>query len=163
MANREWEVGNAISPIEGKTVQDFLYFEGMYNPTLRFSFTNVLEEDFVSYWNSQRYIVKAHQSVKLPHHLAQKFTKEIVDKMMMADNKGVSMAVPASRKPYEDKVVSLLPAEESSEMEIIRNEFIEKVNKDASRQVGEPDEPIEPPKLDFEDLSRQDFGKGKKK
>lgn len=154
MSNREWEVAKNDNPLKGATVQDFLYFEGMFNPVLRFSFTNVLDEDFRSAWNSKPYVVKAHQSVKLPHYLAQKFTKEIVDKMMQNDKKGLAMAVPAERKPYEDKVLALLPSEETTELEVIRDEFIEQVKRDSSRREGVADEqsPAVAPTMDFEDL-----------
>lgn len=159
---KEWEVGEASSPAEGKTIQDFLYFEGMFNPVLRFAFTNVLDEDFVSYWDGVRQTVKPHTTVKLTHHLAVKFTKEIVDKLMQKDNKGLGMAVPATRKPYEDKVLSLLPSEDSQELEILKSQFIEQVKEDAAREPGVAYEAPEVPKLDFEDLSEKNFSEPRK-
>lgn len=134
--NRGWEVKHAPA-FQGKTTQDFLYFEGMYNPLARFAFTNVLDEDFVSYWNSRQYTIKPHQTVKLQHHLACKFTKEIVDRMMTRDKIEKNMAVPLARKPYEDKVLSLLPnAEDDFELQVIRDSFVEQVRHDAEKQVG---------------------------
>ncbi len=157
MSNNGWEIGKAPEGKQGQTIQDFLYFEGMFNPVARFAFTNVLDEDFVSAWNSVPYTVKPHQTVKLPHHLAHKFTNEIVNRMMQKENKGLMMAVPAARKSYEDKVLSLLPTESSSELEVIKQEFIEQVKRDASRVEGESDaqSPQAPMSLDFEDLNNR--------
>lgn len=155
MENRPWEVSRESAPvIKGTTIQDYLYMEGMYNPVLRFAFTNILDTEFHSAWNSKPYVIPAHASVKLPHYLAAKFTKEIVDIMMNHENKGLLMAVPANRKPYEDKVLSLLPDEDSLEMQIIKNDFIEEVKRDSSRIEGEADaqSPAESVNLDFEDL-----------
>lgn len=161
--SRGWEISHAENSLEGKTIQDFLYFEGMYNPVLRFAFTNTLEHDFVSYWGGKRYIVKPGDTVKLPHYLAVKFTKEIVDQVMQEQKMGMSLGVPAMRKPFEDKVLSILPPEEGSELEVIKQEFVDQVLKDASKKPGVPDEPVDTPELNFEDLRKKNFSEAKKK
>ena len=116
---------------------DILHPEGLFNPTLRFAFTNITEEDFKSYWNGSPIIVKAGQTVELSHHLAVKMTKEIVDKIMLQEVKiddeahadvpyyrsprGMNLGVPAARKVWEDKVVRMLePDEESPEIQVIK-------------------------------------------
>lgn len=161
---RAWEVARAPEGVQGKTIQDFLYFDGMYNPVLRFGFTNVTDDVFHSGWNSQPYKVQPHQTVKLPHHLARKFTEELVDALMKKDNKGMMIGVPAARKPYEDRILTILPSENSAELEIIKNDFLEEIKRDASRVEGEADaqSPASSLDLDFEDLSRKNFVEPKK-
>ena len=156
---RGWEVQIAPEGVKGQTIQDYLYFEGMFNPIARFAFTNVLDEDFSSKWSGQTHAVKAHQTVKLPHYLAAKFTKEIVDILMNRDNRELFMAVPAMRKPYEDRVLALLPDEQSTELEIIKSQFIEQLQRDTARPEGVPDEPVDNLELDFDDLRNRDIGK----
>lgn len=162
---RSWEIQNSPEGKQGQTIQEYLYFEGMYNPVVRFAFTNILDENFVSAWNSRPYVVKPRETVKLPHHLAAKFTREIVDILMNRDNKGLLMAVPENRKPYENKVLSMLPQEESMEMEVMKNEFIEELERDINRKEGESDSqsPSESISVDFEENSyKQDKIRGKK-
>lgn len=163
MSNQPWEVSPDQRTANGKTIQDIIYFEGMYNPALRFAFTNVLDKDFVSGWNSNPYIIKPNSTVKVPHHLAVKFTKEIVDILMDEDKKGLQKAVPAVRKAYEDRVLKFLPPENAQELEIIKNDFVQQIRNDASRLPGVPDEPVQPPQMDFEDLRPQNFGDKPKK
>lgn len=156
--NRGWEITQA-EPFKGKTVQDFLYFEGMYNPAIRFAFTNVLSEDFVSFWNSRRYSVKPHQTVKLQHHLAVKFTKELVDRLMVQDKKEKMMGVPNARKEYEDKVLTLMPqTEDDMELQVIKDNFADEVRRDTEKQVGVREEELAFPALNVDDLSPKNFG-----
>jgi len=155
--NRPWEV-KAIEPdLSGRTIQDFIYFEGMYNPLVRFAFTNVLDTEFKSYWNSRPFTVKPHETVKLTHHLAVKFTKELVDKLMFLDKKPESLAIPELRKPYENKVLALLPFEDENQLEIIKGDFLDQIARDTSRPEGEPDaqSPAETISLDFNDMKNR--------
>lgn len=161
---RGWEVNHVTQkPITGKdgnplTIQDFIYMEGMYNPTLEFSFTNVLDEDFNSKWGGMKYNVKPHQSVKLPHHLFVKFVTELVDFQMQRDRAGMMLAVPAARKPYEDKIGAFLGVvQDETKLEVITGQFIEKVTQDINKQPGVPDEPIEFPEMNADNLARKDF------
>lgn len=137
--------------------EDLLHPEGLFNPTLRFAFTNITDEDFTSYWAGQPIIVKAGQSVELTHHLAVKMTKEMVDKIMQGEAKldevnyyknnpntapnmyrspiGSMMGVPSARKEWEDKVCRLMSQdEESPEMVLmktqLRDEILAGVNKE---------------------------------
>lgn len=126
--------------------EDLLHPEGLYNPGLRFAFTNITEEDFTSYWGGQPIVVKAGQSVELTHHLAVKLTKELVDKIMYGEAtldevnyyknnpntapnayrspKGSMVGVPAARKVWEDKVCHLMSQdEESPEVQVMRAEL----------------------------------------
>lgn len=120
--------------------------EGLFNPALRFAFTNITDEDFTSYWGGQPIIVKAGQSVELSHHLAVKMTKEMVDKIMQGEAKldevnyyknnpntapnvyrspiGSMMGVPSARKVWEDKICRLMSQdEESPEIQVMRAEM----------------------------------------
>lgn len=151
--NKGWEVSKNEPQASGLTIQDLIHFEGMYNPTLRFAFTNVQDNEFVSYWGGKQYRIKPHQSVKLPHHLAVKFTKEIVDRILQEKGKAATMGHPLVREPIENEVLKILPSEDSAEMEVIRQEFIEQIKGDVSAQPGVPVEPIIAPKMDFEDLT----------
>lgn len=118
-------------------MEDLLHpTSGLFNPTLRFAFTNVTTEDFVSYWDSQPIIIRPGQTVELSHHLAVKLLKEMVDKIMIGDAKldetnyyknnpnaiantyrspkGSSLGVPAARKVWEDQIIKQLAPDEES-------------------------------------------------
>lgn len=156
--NKGWEVHEKDDdPLEGKTVQDFLYFEGMYNPIVRFAFTNDSNQPFVSYWDSGKITIQPHDTVKLEHHLAQKFTRELVDRLMDEDGKGALRFIKANRKPYEDRILSFLPIETGTTMEVIKSKFVAQLAADASRQVGVRMTQPEMPKMDFNDLTKQNF------
>lgn len=127
---------------------------GVYNPALRFAFTNITEEEFESAWGGQPIKIPAGKTVELSHHLAVKLTKEIVDKIMIgeakldevANNKGnpyyrspkgMSLGIPSAREVWEKKVVRLLDVdEESPEMQTVRSKIREELLSDfeASKQ-----------------------------
>jgi len=138
---------------------DILHPEGLFNPAFRFAFTNITEEDFTSYWGGKPITIKPKQTVKLRHHLAVKFLKELVDKIMQGEAKldevnfyksnpnsapnsyrspkGLSLGVPAARKVYEDQIIKQLPSEEEGvEFEILKSEFREQLERDLSQQVS---------------------------
>lgn len=128
--------------------------EGMYNPLWKFAFTNITEEDFTSKWNGDPIVVKAGQTVTLPHHLADKMTDELVNKIMTTaikanevkyykDNPNTapnfyrapsSLGVPAARKVWEDQIVRRLAVnEESPEMQVMRAEMREQLEADMAK------------------------------
>lgn len=145
---------------------EVLHPEGLYNPLLRFAFTNITNEDFVSYWNSKPITIKPGQTVKLKHHLAVKFLKELVDKIMTGEAKldeveyykrnqnaaplsyrspkGLSLGIPAARKVWEDQIIKQLPTEEDTvEFEVMRQEFIEEIERDLNAKPST--EPVKVP------------------
>ena len=122
--------------------------DGVFNPARRFAFTNILEEDFVSYWGGSPIVIKPGQTVELPHHLADKLTDEMVNKIMITGiktneveyymnnpNAAVntyrapsSLGVPQVRKQWEDKIVRELKVdEESPEIQILRAQMREEI------------------------------------
>ena len=137
----------------------YLNINGIYDPTKRYAWTNVSEEDFASAWNSSPISVKAGDTVELPQHLAVKFTDELVDKLMTQEFKldevkmreknpdllvprsprGMSLGVPAARKVYEDMICrELAPDEESPQMQIerarIKEELLNQMNAEVSKE-----------------------------
>lgn len=133
-----------MSHLVGKT-------EGLFNPLLKFAFTNITEEDFTSAWNGVPITVKAGQTVSLPHHLANKLTDELVNLIMIGAVKTneveyykrnpntapnmyrapSSLGVPAARKVWEDKIVRQLAVdEESPEIQVMRAQIKEELERD---------------------------------
>lgn len=143
----------------------------MFDPTLRFAFTNITGEDFVSAWNSSPITVKPGQTIEVKHHLAVKFTKELVDKIMIGEAKmdelkvdrpyyqspkGMSLGVPELRKVWEDKILRPLKAnEESPEIQIMRSQLKEELERDMSRQEGVSEEPLPTSIADFADVTNK--------
>lgn len=71
---------------------------GIYTPGMRFAFTNISDEDFVSYWAKVPILVKAGETIELSdatplpgtgmgQTLAVKMTGELVDKIMLREVK----------------------------------------------------------------------------
>jgi len=120
--------------------------EGLFDPSLRFAFTNITEEEFVSHWNGSPIKIKPGDTIELSHHLAVKLTKELVDSIMIGNAKldelaknqpyyrspmGSSLGVPAARKVWEDKICRQLEVnEESPEMQIMRAKIREEIMSD---------------------------------
>ena len=114
--------------------------EGLYNPTLRFAFTNITDDTLESKWDSAPITVPAGATVDLPHHLAEKLTKELVDKIMMGltsiggsktKNEGMSLGVPQARVIWEEKIVRPLEVdEESPQMQIMRAQIKSELEAD---------------------------------
>lgn len=118
------------------STQDTLHPEGLFNPLLRFAFTNITEEPFISAWDGNPITVSAGATVELTHHLAVKMTKELTDKIMIGQAKLDALAkgltgantprtgnlgVPAARKVWEDKICRELKVdEESPQVQILR-------------------------------------------
>lgn len=130
--------------------------QGLYNPLLKFAFTNITEEPFTIQWNGAIVtVVAAGVTVELPHYLAVKCVKELVDKIMIGNAKlnelefyskninaipntyraPSSLGVPAARKVWEDKIVRLMePDEESPQTQIMRAQLKEEIMRDLSAE-----------------------------
>ncbi len=140
-------------------MKSFLEVNGVYNPALRFAFTNITEGDFVSAWNGSAVTIKPGQTVELPHHLAVKFTGELVDKIIMGNAKldevtkakegyrspiGMSLGVPTARKIWEDQILRELAVdEESPQVQVIRAQIREELERDL--KVEKTSEPVSVP------------------
>lgn len=164
--------------------EDLLHPSGVYNPGLRFAFTNITQEDFTSYWGGQPITVKAGRTVELPHHLAVKMTREIVDKILVGEAKldevtyyknnpgaspnsyrspkGMAIGVPEQRKPFEEKVCRVMaPDEEDPQWAIkraeMREELMADMNREASRSPVSVPATVEPGKLpgEFAELGKE--------
>jgi len=131
--------------------------EGLYNPTLRFAFTNITTEDFHTSWGGNPIVVKAGETVELPHHLADKFTDQLVDQIMIGEakldevkyyqeNRNAApntyrapnmLGVPAARKVWEDKIVRQLAVdEESPQMQVMRAQIREQLESDLKAETS---------------------------
>lgn len=147
--------------------------EGMFNPSLRFAFTNITDEDFVSAWGGSPITVKPHQTIELPHHLANKLTDELVDKIMIGNAKldevtyykahpdmqpntyraASSLGVPAARKVWEDQIVRLLELdEESPEIQVMRAQIKEELLADMSKETSREPVPVPSSIAEFAEL-----------
>ena len=136
---------------------DVLHPNGLFNPTLRFAFTNITSEDFLSYWDGQPITVKAGKTVEVSHHLAVKMTKEMVDKIMIGNAKldelknttainpqyrspqGMSLGVPAARKIWEDQIIKeLTPDEESPDIVEMRAKLKAEILAGQNKEQAQP-------------------------
>lgn len=116
--------------------------EGLYNPAYRFAFTNITAEPFTTYLDSVPLTVQPNQTIEIPHHLAEKMTKELVDQIMQglavmddkgtkSQNQGMSLGVPAMRAVWEEKIVRQLEVnEESPQMQMLRMQIREEIKAD---------------------------------
>lgn len=156
-------------------MKSYLEPTGLFNPALRFAFTNVTDADFTSLWDGRPITVKPGQTVELPHHLAVKMTGELVDSIMMGESKaeedvqrtklndpywrspkGMSLGVPAARKPYEDRILRQLDAdEESPELQVLRMQIRSELEADLARQPGVPDQAPPSGIAEFAQLGQQ--------
>jgi len=145
-----------------QTLQEILYIrQGIYNPMLRFAFTNITESEFTSAWGGEPIKIPAGHTVELTHHLAAKLTKELVDMIMIGNAKlneiefyknnqnampntyraASSLGVPAARKVWEDQICRLLaPDEESPQTQLMRIKIKEELMRDLQAQpsAGSP-------------------------
>lgn len=154
---------------------DTLHPEGLYNPLLRFAFTNITKEDFNSFWNGKPIpTIKPGDTVKLQHHIAVKLLKELVDRIMQGEAKmdevayyernqnaapnsyrspkGLQMGVPIARKFWEDQIVKELPMEENTvEFSLMKQEFIDEIERNNNAKPS-----TEPVKVPAAQLSNSD-------
>lgn len=159
--------------------EDLLHPEGLFNPTLRFAFTNITDEEFTSYWGGQPIKIKAGQTVELTHHLAVKLTKELVDKIILGAAKldkdaqkdpyyrspmAGNLGVPAYRKQYEEKICRLLGTdEESPEIQLMRVQMKEELL--AAQNKEQIQQPVHIPTdiSEFADINKKEVKKEEQK
>lgn len=135
---------------------------GMYNPLKRYGFTNITTEDFTFTWNSSPITVKPGVEIELPEHMAILATHKIVDQVMnkLADEDtkrlrvemrdstarsplGISVGIPAARKPFEDKVLRELKVDEQSpQVQVLKAQVRDQIIGDLTNSQ-KPPEPIE--------------------
>lgn len=145
--------------------------DGVYDPKKRFAFTNITNEDFSFSWNGAENVVKAGDTVELPHHLAILATQKLVDKIMLGEaweenapihektpwvdgKKNMSLGVPEARKPYEDKILKEIPFDEaSSQFKILASQQIEQIKKDLSSEPAQPVQEFTPSTGEFAELN----------
>lgn len=128
--------------------------DGIYDPSKRFAFTNITDEDFITKWNGVPIKVAPKQTVTMQHHLAVKATGEMVDKIMLGEikaeemkmakktkeplwrsPKATSVGVPAARKPYEDMILKELQSEDDSpEIAMIKASAREEITRDINAE-----------------------------
>lgn len=161
---------------KAETLQDLLFIrQGIYNPMLKFAWTNITEEQFISAWNGEPIKIPAGHTVELPHHLAAKLTKELVDKIMIGNAKLTeieyyqknqnampntyrapsSLGVPAARKIWEDQICHLMaPDEESPQTQLMRIKIKEELLRDLKAEPSSGSPLDNAPKLtEFADLT----------
>lgn len=145
MGKRDWSplIYKYMSSLIGKN-------DGLYNPLKRFAFTNITADVFESAWDGSPIIVQPGQTIELPHHLADKLTDDLVNRIMIGDAKldevaknqpyyrspkGSSLGVPAARKVWEDQIVRELQVdEESPEIQVMRAKIREEVLADLKKE-----------------------------
>lgn len=148
---------------------------GIYDPSKRFAFTNITDEDFTFRWADNPIKVKAGETVELPHHLAVIATTQLVDKIMIGEvheeelkvrsetrnpsyrsPRGISLGVPAAREPYEKKILKELEPRSGtdSQFQIIRAQKAEEILRDL-RAENSSTPPVLPASSlkDFEDVN----------
>jgi hypothetical protein len=153
---------------------------GVYNPLLRFAFTNITEEPFEIRWNGEHVTtVQKDQTVELPHHLAVVCTKQLVDKIMIANAKlseiefyqknpnmqsnsfraSSSLGVPSARKVWEDRICRVMEVdEESPQVQIMRAQIKAELQADLSAQPSQGSPLDNAPKSisEFADLTKKE-------
>lgn len=151
--------------------------EGLYNPLLKFAFTNITETPFDIIWDGKIVTtLKAGETVELNHYLAVACTKRLVDLIMIGNanlteleyyknnpntqpnmyRSPSSLGVPAARKVWEDQICRLMEVdEESPQVQIMRATIREELMKDMSAQPsqGSPLENAPTRVEDFADLT----------
>lgn len=154
--------------------------EGLYNPLLRFAFTNISESPFTIMWDNKVVTtLKGGETVELPHYLAVVATKALVDSIMIGNAKmdeiayykanpntqpnmyraASSLGVPAARKVWEDKICRVLEVdEESPQVQVMRSQIREELMKDlkAEPSQGSPLENAPTSVQDFADLTKKE-------
>lgn len=128
---------------------------GIYDPSKRFAFTNITDEDFIFKWADNPIKVKAGETVELPHHLAVKATIQLTDQIMIKEvheeelkvraetknptyrsPRAISLGVPAAREPYESKILKELASrsDTDSQFQVIRAQKAEEILRDLKRE-----------------------------
>lgn len=132
---------------------------GMYNPLKRYGFKNITDEAFTFSWNDNPITVPPGVEIELPEHLAITATHKLVDQIMQKEihaeeekmrretrdaywksPRGISMAVPTARKPYESKVLRELQIDERSpQFQVLRSQIKEQILGDLANGQKAPD------------------------
>lgn len=145
--------------------------QSVFNPAWRFAWTNITDEVFTSHWNKEPIIVQPHQTIELPHHLAVKMTKELVDKIMMNEAKmdeleknqpyyrspkGASLGVPAARQVWEEQIVRQMEVDEQSpEMQMMKIQIKEELQRDMAQENAEANIPAPKSAEEFAQIKRE--------
>lgn len=128
--------------------------DGIYDPSKRFQFTNIGTNEFTFEWGGVPIHVAAGEKIELPHYLAVLATKRLVDNIMIAEIKEKelkireetknpsyhartsSLAVPAARKPYEDKILKELEPKQGNDaqLNVTRAKIAEELARDMKRE-----------------------------
>lgn len=151
--------------------------EGLYNPLLKFAFTNITEAPFDIIWDGKIVTtLKSGETVELNHYLAVASTKRLVDLIMIGNAKlneleyyknnpntqpnlyraTSSLGVPAARKVWEDQICRVMEVdEESPQVQIMRATIREELMNDLSAQPSSGSPLDNAPKsiADFSDLN----------
>lgn len=151
--------------------------EGIYNPLLKFSFTNISEAPFEIKWDGAVVTtLKGGETVELPHYLAVTATKALVDMIMIGNAKldeityyknnpntqpnmyraSSALGVPAARKVWEDQICRVMAVdEESPQVQVMRATIKAELMKDLQAQPsqGSPLENAPTSLSDFADLN----------
>lgn len=135
---------------------------GIYDPSKRYSFTNITENPFTFSWGGKNITVKAHQAIEVPEHYGILATGKLVDQIMQEESraeelimrekkndpywrspKGIALGIPAARKPYEDKILRELAFdEENPQTQVMRAQIREELMNDYNN-AQKPPSPIE--------------------
>jgi len=159
----------------------FLEPNGLFNPALRFAFTNISDDVFTSYWDKVPIVVKPYETIEISSNnpipgvtgqaLAVKMTCELVDKIMIGEAKmdemkhkepyfrspkGSSLGVPAARKLWEDKILRELGFdEESPAIKTMRNQLKEEILSGGDKNRVQ-DTPMPSSVQEFADLTKKE-------
>jgi hypothetical protein len=158
--------------------ENILNPEGLYNPLLKFAFTNITETPFEIIWDGKIVTtLKAGETVELNHYLAVACTKRLVDMIMIGNAKldeltyyknnpnmqpntyraPNALGVPSARKVWEDQICRVMDTdEESPQVQIMRATIREELMKDLQAQPsqGSPLEGAPARVEDFADLTK---------
>lgn len=144
--------------------------DGVYDPKKRFAVTNIMDEDFTFSWDGVESVIKAGDTVELPHHLMVLVATKMTDKCILeeawAENKEIhkatpwidsrknaSLGVPELRKMYEDRIVKEIPFDQaSSQFKILASQQMEQIKKDFSAEPAQPVQSFAPDPSEFAEL-----------
>lgn len=135
---------------------------GIYNPAKRYGFKNITDKPFTFTWGGHPITVKAGEEIEVPEHYAMVATQKLVDQIMQEEvtaeekkmraelkdpywrsPKGISLGIPAARKPYEDKVLRELAFdEENPQVQVMRAQIREQILSDIDN-AQKPKVPVE--------------------
>ena len=147
--------------------------QGMFDPTKRYSFTNITEEPFQFGWNGINIDVAPGESIEIPQYLAYQANNKMIDSLIMAKNKkdldkiretnpayltppgAGMMGVPAYRETFEKLIIKELPPKSGNDakLDIIRAKEIVMADIKRSQQEVQPIETIKVAQTEFAELN----------